>query len=251
MASLIHMHVENYGHRNEEDDHLSTEIVLPRCATIAVGGMVLHASVKVMIIACGPSTASVAAVFGLKDDTTVLDRVIVNRDVIELHGAAGGKALIALVPAGISDSSWVETLTRNWPAERLVILDCADKPAASLQLPQEITVFRVSTDNACYSSAELPAPLLLDGAPAAVITRALESDTVAVALRTFGAQNELYGTEAAERITASLLDVIQDIEGVVSTCQPVSSSEYLRVLQARVRRIRASTSAITASSMFS
>lgn len=244
------MHVENYGHRNAEDDHLSTEVVLPRCATVTVAETESRAPVKVLVIACGPSTASVAAGFGLKDDSTLLDRITVSRDAIEIHNAAGGTAIVALVPGAISDSSWVESLIRNFPAERLVVLDCADKPAAALKLTQEITVFRVSTANAGYSAAELPAPLLLDGAPAAVITHALESNVVAVALRAFGAQNELYGTEAAERIMASLIDALDGIEGVASSCKPVTSRDYSRVFQARVRRARASTAAITASSMF-
>jgi len=280
MASLIHLHLENYATRNVVDDAFASEVQLPLAASSGGGGggggvrvalegvaaavAAAGATRPALVIACGASASAAAcAALGVAASAPQIGTVTVGREAVGVYDA--GSVLVAAVPGGIAEgvplAAWLTPLLAAAAPTAVVALDVHGPPVAVVALPGDVAVMHVATSvpatpSLAAAAPLLPPPLMLDGAPAAVLTRALEGSGAAVALRCFAPPASASGAEAGTALARALRAALTDALGVrLPATAPASVAatdrDFRAAWAAHSRRAAAAGDAMTAAVMFS
>lgn len=177
-----------------------------------------------------------------------------------------GGVLVAVVPGGIAASTtvplatWLTPLLEGVAPSLVVTVDVAGAPTAVVRLPGDAPVAHLAAGvgvppSLAAVAPPLPAPLMLDSAPAAVITRALESGSKAIALRCFAPPSAATSLDAGGAMASALRLALVDALGVpLPPAAPRSATAadpaFRALFASHARRAAASGDAMAAAVLY-
>lgn len=248
MASLIHMHIENYATRNVVDDYFPSEVALPAAAgpaaTVSIPSRTTPCDL--LVVAVDQAIPAVAASFAIAPGAKPYGTVTIHRDTVELYTTEAAP-VVAFVPRSIATRpvfDWLGGIIERLNPAKTVIVDSADKPTAVLRLEEEVTIFGLGAMDGVEGLAALPPPLMLDGPAAYILTKYADAPA-AIAIRMYAMTPEATSFTAAAKLSTAVRDAVRALTGSVID-GPLSKPSFT----AFRKKLRATTASITAAELY-